>query len=384
MLKGFLTDEVSRTCKGDVLELRKKTSLRNALLLVACAPFLMALKCSKEEEADTSSGGGTPSTPTQYLYINSTTGCYGGGVATSTAAAANTIVRYNLSTGAFDKVVANYTSGSTTDYPVAIMAAPSEDQIAVLVENTVGRRIDLVDRSNGSIVPYVVNGTALSAAVVAGIKLSNDSFLVSKTTAAERVDAPNIRYTAGAGNPWINAPAGNCATSTTLIRAFVELANGKLIFAHAGTTPDNKLGIISANGYGSASDCLNGTSIAAPTTTALPTSMILHSSGKLLVAYGSTTVASNSIYAYDVDATANTVTLPVNAYSNTGIINGPSAIVEDPTTRAVYVANALSTMNTIEKFTFDSTSKTLTRVGSSPFINSNLFTRCINSMFVGD
>ena len=140
--------------------------------------------------------------------------------------------------------------------------------------------------------------------------------------------------------------------------------------------------MISANGYSTAADCLS--SQAAPVTTSLPSSMVyLSDVGHLLVGYGSATAASNQVWAYAVDETTNAFSGATAAYTNFNVVNGPSAMAYDSTTGYVYIANAQSMLNNIERFTYDSSTKVLTRTGSSAYISASVKTRCISGMSVG-
>lgn len=357
----------------------RRFPLLNILLLI---PIGLLVGCqfgagSDESNNQTETGSG------RYLYvasggISAATGCYGGGVATSGASAANTVVRYDVLTGAFDRVVADYSLAG--DIPVSIVNYDSKN-ILVMVENTGGRRVDLVNKSTGARSGFLQNGTALNGVLRSMVALSDNSLLISKSTAIEKLATPSFRFTVS-GNPYVNAPGGSCATSTTLISSVAELPNGKILFAHAAASPNNRIGIISQLGYATTADCL--ASVAAPATTALPTSLLVHTSGKLLVTFGSTTATSNFIYAYDVDATANTITGATAAYPTNTVVNGPTAMTEDRTTAAVFVANGTSTFNTIEKFTFNASTKLLTRQGSVPFIPGGVFTRCVTGMLVAE
>ena len=155
------------------------------------------------------------------------------------------------------------------------------------------------------------------------------------------------------------------------------LANGKVLYAHVAASPNNKLVLIGSTGYGVVGDCLTGQ--AAPTTTAMPTAVLTHSSGKVLVAWGSTTPTSNFVYSYPVDQTSNAFGTPVAAFNDGGVfVNGPSALAEDAISTDVYVANALSTMNTIERFSFDATTQTLK--SKNMHFGPNIYTRCVAAM----
>lgn len=306
------------------------------------------------------------------LYIVSGS-CYGGGVTVSVGPA-QTVAKFNLGTGLLEKVVIDYNSVAPGDSPVSIYEYDANN-ILVLVENTGGRRIDLVRKDGSGYSTYLTNATALSAILRSMVMLSDFSLLVSKSSAIEKFNAAKSRVTVGA-NPYVNAPAGACATSTTLISSVNVHSSGKIVMTHAAATPNNKIASISAAGYAAGGDCLSG--VAGPATTALPTQALFHSSGKLLVSFGSTTLGSNFIYSYDFNGTSGVISNPLVSYNNSSIVNGPSKMVEDTETGDVYVANVTSTFNTVEKFTYSS--GVLTRVNGNTFIPSGIYTRCIADM----
>lgn len=306
------------------------------------------------------------------LYVASGA-CYGGGVAT--AAGSGTIVNFDPSTGNVRRVVIDYSLYSPGDLPVAISNYDST-RLLVTVENASGRHVDLVNKDGSGAMTYLTNSTALNG-VLRSAKLLNDgSLLVSKSSAVEKFAPSKARVLQGA-NPFINAPASTCATATTLISAVETSPSGKVIFAHAAATPNNKVDVISATGYNLTTDCLGGVAVA--NTLALPSALLLHSSGRLLVATGSTTAASNIIYSYPYNDTTSALGTAVSAYADSGVlINGPSALTEDPVNADVYVANALSTMNTIERFSYDPTAQTLTSRGQR--LGPSVYTRCVSAM----
>lgn len=329
--------------------------------------------------------GGTSSAPfndavlaggpaSRYLYVASGA-CYAGGVTTSTGPA-NTIVRYNLADGSLDEVLIDYNNLALGDTPVSL-AEYDSNNILVLVENAAGRRVDMVRKDGSGFSTYLINSTALNGVLRDMVLLNSLSLLISKSTAIEKFNSAKSRVQQGA-NPFVNAPAGSCATSTTLISSVTAHSSGKIVYTHAAATPNNRIGVISSTGYAAASDCLSG--LAGPTTTALPTSTRFHPSGKLLVAYGSTTASSNFVYSYDFNGTTGAITNPVAVFNDNSIVNGPSAMEIDSVAGDVYVANATSTFNTIEKFNF--VSNALTRASVAPFIAPSVYTRCISSMRV--
>jgi hypothetical protein len=264
--------------------------------------------------------------------------------------------------------------------PVAI-ANKDDSHLLVVVENTGGRRVDVVNKDGSGISTYLTNTTALNGVMRSLKLLSDGSILVSKSSAIEKFNAARARVTMGT-SPYVSAPASPCATSTTLISSVSTLSNGKILYTHAAATPNNKFGIISSTGYAAAGDCL--ASQAAPTTTALPTASLVLPSGNVLVSYGSTTAASNFIYSYDINVSTNAISNVTAAYTDFANVDGPSAMALDPETGDVFVANALNTYNTIERFSYDGTTQLLTKEGSTPYIPANVYTRCVSAMVVGD
>jgi hypothetical protein len=308
-----------------------------------------------------------------YLYVASGA-CYGGGVAT-TAGPSNTVARYDLKTGTLDKVVIDY-STQPGDQPVA-MSEFDDTRIQVAVENAAGRKVQLVRKDGGGATDRIVNATALNG-IIRGFAFLNDfSVLVSKSTAIEKFGPSTARVLQGA-NPFVNAPAAPCATSTTLVSSVAVSTTGKIIYTHAAATPNNRIGVIRDTGYAIAADCL--ASVAGPTTTALPTRVVFHPDGRLLVAYGSTTAASNFIYSYTFNDTSGAIAGATVAYNNNGIVNGPSSMAVDPDTKDVFVANVTAGFNTVERFTYNA--GVLTRVPGPSFILAGAYTRCIADLKV--
>lgn len=309
------------------------------------------------------------------LYVVSGS-CYAGGATVSTGPA-NTISKFNLSTGQFERVVIDYNQIAPGDTPIAIYDYDST-RLMALIENTGGRRLELVNKDGSGNTTYLMNTTALSGVVRSFALLSDLSLLVSKSTAIEKFNSGKARVMIGA-NPFINAPGGTCATSTTLISSVTAHSNGKIVYTHAAATPNNKIGVISSAGYSVVGDCLGGT--AAPVTTALPTKAMFHSNGKLLVSFGSTTLTSNFVYSYDFNPSTGALSNATAVYNDGGaIVNGPSTMVEDPSTGDVFIANATSTYNTIEKFHF--ISNALVRASGPTFIPYSAYTRCVSDMKV--
>ena len=354
----------------------------NSLLALGQTIFVAMLLpifvgCNQSTSSPLFSNGqlGADTSAKSSLYVASGA-CYAGGVAVS--AGSSTVAVYNQSTGAYERTLVDYNTLSPGDSPVGISDYDTA-HLLVTIENASGRRVDLVNKDGSGVSSYLTNSTALNGVLHAFYRFTDGSMLFSKTTAIEKVTSGKARVLQGA-NPYINAPAGSCATSTTMISALEMESNGKIIYAHAGATPNNKFGLISSTGYGTAADCLNAQT--APNATALPTALVMHPSGNLLVAYGSTTLTSNFIYSYSIDPTANTIGTAKAAFTDSSIVNGISAMTQNPVDLSILVANGGSTYNNVEKFTYDPTANTLTRVGTVPFIQMSVYTRCVSAMKV--
>jgi hypothetical protein len=365
--------------------IRHSSSHRPVALLALCATAFVAFAgCGKVGSqgflGDESGDGSTKkasSSSGKYIYVLNGA-CYAGGATVTPGY--GTVAKYSLATGALVGVLADYNSFSPGDLPVGIgqFDTTANGTLLVGVENAAGRRVDLVNKVGGGINTFLTNAN-INGALRSLTFLGDGGILLSKSSAFEKFSSARIRITQGV-NPYVSAPAGACSTSTTLMSASIELPGGKLVLAHAAATPNNKLMMVSAGGYAVAGDCL--TTVAAPITTSLPSALLQHSSGKLIAAWGSSTLSSNLITGYDVTPASSTINGAVSAYTNTAVINGPSALAEDVSTGTVYVANGV--YSNIEKFSFDSSSKTLTRVGNTPFIPSSVYTKCISGMVVGD
>lgn len=338
---------------------------------------------------DTSSDSGTTdgndddnvsTTPSRFLYVASGA-CYGGdATAGATASGSNIVSRYNIDTGAFDSLIVDYNAISTSDQPVGIVDWDA-DNLLVLVENGGTRRVDKVNKKTGAVLTYL-SSSVLNTQVRSLVKLADGSLYVSKGTAIEKFNANRVRVTAGT-NPYVNAPAGNCATSTTMISGVDTLSNGRLFYAHAGATPNNRVGIIASTGYVAAGDCIQGVTVT--TTTSLPTAVLrVKDTEHVLVASGSSVSASNRIDSYALaSATTAVIPAPVQAYTDFSYVTAPSAMIQDQSTGLIYVANARATHNSIEAFTYDTTTKLLTRQSPSFLVNS-IYTRCVSGLAIGN
>lgn len=365
-MKVFLGANAKRTRKFE------NTGERSFGLLCICVVVsFLGVSCGKVEGFVNPAASASNSN-SRFLYVASGS-CYGGGVATSTGL--GTIAKFDTTTGALVSIVIDYNTLSPGDLPAGLKNYDSSRLIAPIENGSTARHVDLINKNGLGPSTYLTNATAF-ASILRGLTLLSDGgILIPESASIEKFNSSKARM----GAPFITAPTGACATSTTLMNGTTELPNGKILFVHA-LANQSRTGMISSDGL----TCLTAQTSPIPAT-ALASGVLYTSSGKVITIFGSTTAASNLIMAYDLDITANVFSGATTAFaSNTAIINGPSAITEDTSDGTIYVANGINSLNTIEKFTFNSSSKTLTRVGTTPFVPQSAYTRCISGMVVAD
>lgn len=384
----------------------QKKSNNFKFIIIFLFMVCFAVSCKKKD--DSSSGIDsiwTGQGSTTYLYV-ATGACYGAGNTTYTSTtASNLIYRINLSTGLIDGTMPTIDfSGlgfSSGDSPVGITDGTDGSSFYSLVENaTAGsRRIIRFSKSTGSAISIPLNNTTiLSNPLNYLLRVADGSYLISKGIALEKVNALFQRLNPTGVVPWVSAPTpATCATTNNRITAGIALQNNKVLYTHASTAANtsNKTVIVSSTGYATTTDCLNAQ--AAPAGNPYPTHGIYipmtASTGQVLVSYGynATTSLMNSIYSYDLDETSNTFSAPIKSYEDSSVLYAIPAMAYDAVNSTLYVASAISTATTvagykIEKFTYSTSTKTLTRVanGGLPFTfaipSSQL--KCISQMMI--
>lgn len=394
------------------MSLKRSERLTYGTLIVVIALGTGLMSCAKKP-ADTTeqvstSPEPTPDTPEpepetdpgptyvtkHYLYV-AAGACYSGnGNTTFTATtASNVVFKWDLDSGNYH-VVADYNNAAAGTTPVGISEMGS-NHIAVLIENgtsTGARRIEKIAKADGAASTYYSYMSNNGNNVFSGILRAFDylategSFLISRSTAVEKVNSTPNR-SLYAGNAWVNAPAGACASTATAITDISRTAQGHVIYTHANTA-QNKVIITSKDGASAAGGCLAGQ--AAPNAASFPTSVVYEpTANQVLVSYAGNTTATdiNSIYAYDLTETASTASLAgaTRAYQDVNFVYGVSAMAYDKVNKNLYVATANSTATAVagynvEKFSYDSTTKALTKVGNPPLIPHFWATKCIAGM----
>jgi len=344
---------------------------------ISLIALVLLAQCSSRTASDSSGTSG------QYLYVASGTTFAGTGITMSTQSA--TVTKFTID-GTYVEVIRDYNDALsfTGDTPVGAIDY-DEDYLLVAVENATTpayRRIEKVAKDGSSVATFLMNSAAFTTAtsIIKDLVFSADGgLLISKGTASanaaiEKFNASKARILIAA-NPYVRAPAGSCATAQTNFARIVVGPGGNILAAHAAATANNKVIMVSLNGYTSAADCI--TAVTGPTVNHIPTSLLYHSGGKLFVAYASSTGPVHDIYSYDVDAT--TITNGALAYSNVSLVQGVSAMTEG-TDGSIFVASAATGFNSVENFTVDSSTGVLTRVGSAPVLSPNLYTRSISAI----
>lgn len=380
-------------------------------VLTACQPPVQEPKSSTETPTGTPAPG--DNTGPRYLYVASGL-CYSGTGNTTYSAttSSNIIFRLNLETGSYEGRIADFTktTEATGTTPVSITNY-DDTRLMALLEHAGQRRIELIEKKISGERQTFYNNTSTTAPIGAlqsaakFITTVTDGFLLSRTTAIEKLDLGRARRTGTGTNAWVQSPGGSCAASTVNITSLLSYptttnsAGYNIVYTHsqnASSATNNRIGVIAGDtGWNGSAGCLDDQSTVAAA--AYPTSSVYLSGAKrIAISYAGTNVAlQNSIHTYAIDdtATSNIISDPVNSFENTGVIYGASAMAWDEENENLYVATGGSVTNNfttgnvpynIEKFSYNATTKTFTRVGSTTFYPGNLDTRCISSMFIGN
>lgn len=371
------------------------TTTKSKLFLIL--GLLSLLACSKKNSDSAVTSTTMASTAPKYLYVAAGI-CYSGNGNTTfnTTTSSNLVYRINTSTRAYDTLVADFNAppANSGDSPVAIADIDSSNMYILIENTTTGRRIEKAKKSyKGDRSMFSNNSTVLSAALRFMTKLSDGSLLISKTTQVEKMTASTARI----GSPFITSNLGATCGTQANVTGILAVNNGKVIISNASAGV-SRISMISATGWAAAGDCLAIQN--SPSATGYPVAMAyVAASNQLIVAYGGNAMTTdlNSIYVYDINESTNTFTNATKIYdsANSGtygyLMYGISAMTYDSADNSLYIATAISNATTvvnynIEKFTYDPTGKTLTRVssGGNPFYVYGVDTKCISSMFVGN
>ena len=422
---------------------------KNLTLSLTVAATLGFVGCTTTVSEEASIAG-------KKLWISSGTCFSGPGITTyAQTATGNAISSYDTVSGSFNGVTIKMSEVAPIDVnttPVDVVNRA--DDILILTENAsqqINRRVLRIPKLAPSTYTSFINDGDAFSAIAAQIPkamaydTTDGSVQFSKTIAAEKVTAGNVRVVKGGANAWINPAAitGTCfpAVPATpgivdigLIAPFTLGVDGKTIMLHAGATAaTNRILAVQRTGLTSATatDCagvtaggvstiahLNGPTLAGPVAFnaagASPTAMVIipgasATTYKMIVSY-STPIATlfdnntsfnTGLVVWDVTEGSDTTIAfanPVIIYRNTNVVWAPSALAYDASTRSLYVAvgGAPGVINqtasnygyNVEKFTVDlaavAPNAVLTRVHKDfkPFFTGNENTRCISGLSV--
>jgi hypothetical protein len=405
---------------------------RNIIISITLGLFfaVIGFSCSNSSSESVSAS--------KKLYISSGL-CYSGTgfTAPTISTVGQMIARLDLTTRQYE-VVHDYADlgiEAADTYANGITDG-GDGYLYVAVENatsTGNRRVDKILKAEyGSRSTWFQDSVVLGstgADVVRGIKRATDQgFLVGETTSIERFDAtPTRKEGSGAGVAWGAGLDGACATNNTRLTDFAALpaltgqAYGKYIYSHSAAG-QHDIGMVSKNGVLVAGSCITNAAGGAALTeaatadasfsetlsaNATPTSIVYVSTGegtgKLLVAYSSSTVNSagslnNALVLYDVTDTnvagveGGTITNGQILYNDNSYFFGVSAIAYDASEGVLYAAssNSLATAPVgynIEKFSIDLTTPGATRMTNddlSSFERASSFNNCVTGMIVAE
>lgn len=380
----------------------------NVIVIATISIALTACDAPVEEASDNGSVG-TTSNP--YLYVSSGLCNTGFGLTTYAATtASNVIFRINSSTGQYEGRVADFsTVADAPATPVSIVDYDDEHFLA-LVEHASLRRVEVIKKTLSGDRSTFYNNVSATAPIglLTGVGKSllkvADGFLVSKTTAIEKMDTAKIRKVGTGTASWVASPGGVCSAAATNINSMTtypttgNTSGYNIVYTHssnASNATTNRIGVINGDtGWNGTTGCVSNQSTVAAGATPVA-SVYMADEKRLVVAFAGTNVAlQNSLYTYAIDeaATSNVISDAFKGFEDTNVLYGISAMTYDQTNKYLYVASAsavaanFATGNItykVEKFTYDSTTKLFTRVGTVPLYAGNIETRCISSMFLG-
>jgi hypothetical protein len=358
---------------------------------------------------------------------------------------------YNAETGEYEGKIFEMSSLIPYDantMPASIMN--TSDSILLLTENATSqgdRKIYRIPKSSPS--TYVALASDQDAFLNAATSITRDfvveptgSVIFSRSIAAEKINAANVRVVKGGANAWVNPAAitGTCfpaiptyINGVELMSPFSSGVDGKILMSHTGATAaTNRLLAVQRTGLTSAlgTDCAgvttgglstvvhaNATGLAGPVSFnaagANPVAMVYvrtpapaTTAGKLIVAYSTpinslfdNTISFNTgIVIWDVNEasdTAVTFVNPIIVYRDPQVVWAPSALAYDASTSSLYVSvggspgaiNQTTANNpyNVEKFTIDLTGATpLQRVtvNNKSYFLGNSATKCISALAI--
>ncbi len=384
----------------------------NACHWFFCLAPVLFISCAKVPVEDSSSTiSTTPTNSSRYLYL-ATGSCYSGAgiTAYSNLNASNKIFRVDVNTGQpAEPKIADYMDNKSQlgDTPVGLVNNDL-NSIYVLVQNTTAgtKRIDRIPKGDNPARTLLTNSASIFSANLRSIsKTVNGDLLVSESTGVERINGVDLTRISIGNNPYVRAPAAPCATSTSLITRAGTLSNKMIYFLHAAAS-QNRIGFVKASGYVAGGDCTPAQT--APNVAAYPTASAYDSVNEvLIVAYGggnAVTADINSIYAYKLNVTSNSVTIASSnkIYDQTMFpatysfqLYGIPSMALDATTNNLFVATTISTAATaagyrVEKLKYDPSkigidnTLVLSRASNGIFLPHSSDTKCVADMMIAN
>lgn len=351
--------------------------------------LILAVACGKSsnDSAEDIIAAAAP----RYLYVASGL-CQAGANTTFTSTSASQIVyRVNTSTGARDMTLADY--NVVAESPVGLVDFDNGN-ILVAVEKAGARRIEKVEKKvNGARSNFNTDTVALANVLLGMARRPDGGLYVSRTNGVALISNSGTTQVSS----YIAGTSGNatCGTANTKYSAVLSTSQGHLVYLNSKAN-DNKVSIVR-----SGPTCLAGTT-PANAAAVMTTAVWIPGAKQIIAAVSNTTTTAdqNALYVYDVTEDATTASMgaatkiyDLNLYPGTYPFQlyAVSAMAYDEADNSLYIATSnqvaaniptAGALYQIEKFKYDSTAKTLTRVGSVPFYPPSVDTKCISSMIV--
>lgn len=313
-------------------------------------------------------------TPPSSFFVYVASGATYAGQGITPIASSQTISKYN-DKGQFVALIRDYVA-TGGDQPVALLDY-SNTHLLVLVDSPAGDRLELVAKDGSSY--QTLFGHANLTGTMRDISYDGaGNFIVSRATGIEKFTGAGVRVTLGA-NAWVNNPGGDCSSSATNIVDIGVSSLGHILAIHSQNAvgANNRILMIDKAGYSGTANCL--AAVSAPTTSHVPTALLVHSSNRALVFYSNNTGPIHQVYNYPLsDASIGSGIL---SFSDVSVLQAVTKMVELPDGN-ILAANAHASFNTVERLSLDPATGALSRVGSAPFIAPSVYTRQISSMLV--
>ncbi len=341
--------------------------------------------CGKKEEGINASNSASSSA--YYIYVSS---------GWPNASAVNIITKWDAY-GRYVSTIADY--AAMTGFSPQTLISTTLNGVTTflsLAYNGTNGRIDSLTPAGANFTSYISDNAALVAGARRMAMTADGSMVIARTLATagvERFNSARVRLTTGTTPRYVTAANCQCANIVGLAAGYTTTGSEVILGVNAAATPNNRVSVWNGATAACGSAALQPAVV--PAATMWPVDITYVETSKVLVLWYPFTAAPTNaqIYRYDVTVTPNAVTIDNNvlAYDDgAGDIatisatpqNLASAITTYTGPDGVKYVFVATSNNTILKFTYDSTSGTLTKVGTVPFIYNTSLIRSPSSIAV--